>query len=101
MLYLDCPHDPVRLTEHLRGTRESEPKKQKPRLFFATPCTDQHVRPLGTDEAPATPAHLSLNPPPPPKKNNSDHDGLWLCHDSTPQYGAALRTGVSSFLCRV
>ena len=24
MLHLDCQHDPVRLTEHLRGTRESE-----------------------------------------------------------------------------
>ena len=29
MLYLDCQHDPVRLTEHLRGTRESEPKKKR------------------------------------------------------------------------
>ena len=28
MLYLDCQHDPVRLTEHLRGTRESEQKKR-------------------------------------------------------------------------
>ena len=26
MLYLDCQRDPVRLTEHLRGTRESEQK---------------------------------------------------------------------------
>ena len=27
MLYLDCQHDPVRLTEHFRGTRESEQTK--------------------------------------------------------------------------
>ena len=27
MLYLDCQHDPVRLTEHFRGTRESEQRK--------------------------------------------------------------------------
>ena len=27
-LYLDCQHDPVRLTEHLRGTRESEHKEK-------------------------------------------------------------------------
>ena len=26
MLYLDCQHDPVCLTEHLRGTRECEQK---------------------------------------------------------------------------
>ena len=28
MLYLDCQFDPVRLTEHLRGTREPEQKKR-------------------------------------------------------------------------
>ena len=28
MLYLDCRHDPVRLTEHLRGTREPQQKKK-------------------------------------------------------------------------
>ena len=27
MLYLDCQRDPVRLTEHFRGTRESEQTK--------------------------------------------------------------------------
>ena len=29
MLHLDCQLDPVRLAEHLRGTRESEQKKPK------------------------------------------------------------------------
>ena len=33
MLYLDCRHDPVRLTEHLRGTHEPEQKK----LLMVTP----------------------------------------------------------------
>ena len=28
-LYFDCQRDPVRLTEHFRGTRGSEPKKKK------------------------------------------------------------------------
>ena len=28
MLYFGCQRDPVRLTEHLRGTRESEQKKK-------------------------------------------------------------------------
>ena len=29
MLYLDCQHDPVLLTEHLRGTRESEQRRKR------------------------------------------------------------------------
>ena len=31
MLYFTCHTEPVRLTEHLRGTRKCEPKKTKER----------------------------------------------------------------------
>ena len=64
MLYFGCRHDPVRLTEHLRGTRESEKKKQ-----FRD----------------ADDGHATFRPPPPPpsmhlhRHNCPGLNAAWLC----------------------
>ena len=89
MLYLDCQLDPVRLTEPLRGTCESEPKKKDPPPPHVqrTCCpTNTSVRTVYFWYLNLLGTHLDQPPPPPFLKSPPWREGviLLLHHPSLP-----------------
>ena len=71
MLYFGCRLDPVRLTEHLRGTRKSEHKKKACKVGLQGHTINGTARLATMGECEWYSGTLSVapndsNPPPPP-----------------------------------